>query len=108
MEKKIEQQEVKETKYCKLLQSVGFEDKYTGYKYAIEKIYVKSLKRNEIRICLYKDMRDRAGKVTNKMLVRPVDLTSDELLKLLVNGYQNGILDKDFIKTLVAQTTEEK
>lgn len=107
MEKKKEQ-EVKETKYCRLLQSVGFEDKYTGYKYAIEKIYVKSLKREEIRICLYKDMRDRAGQVANKMLVRPVDLTSDELLKLLVKGYQDGILDTDFIKTFISQTIEKK
>ena len=53
MQKTDKEQEIKETKYCKLLQSVSFEDKYTGYKYAIEKIYVKSLKREEIRICLY-------------------------------------------------------
>ena len=103
MEKKNEQ-EVKETKYCKLLQSVGFEDKYTGYKYAIEKIYVKTLKREEIRLCLYKDMRDRAGKVTCKMLVRPVDLTSEELLQLLVKGYKDGIIDDKFITSLVEKT----
>ena len=48
--------QAKETKYCTLLQSTKITDKDgLGYTYAFEKIYVKELEREEVRICLYKD-----------------------------------------------------
>ena len=90
----------KETKYCKLMKSYKLEKDNQGYQYAIEKILVKNLQREEIRICLYKDMRDRSGSITSRMLVRPVDLTEDELLKLLVLGIECGIISNKFISKM--------
>ena len=53
MSKNIKEDKIiKETKYCKIINQgkVG-DDEYT---YTIEKIYIKELKRNEIRFCVYK------------------------------------------------------
>ena len=46
----------KETEYCKIIRSVTVED--GDDRFAIEKIYIKSLKKYEVRICLYRDCRD--------------------------------------------------
>ncbi len=90
----------KETKYCKLLESVKMYDKETGYTYAFEKIYVKDLKREEIRMCLYKDMLDRAGKTQNRMLVRPVDLTELEFVQLFKLAYDKNLFSEECKKYL--------
>lgn len=90
----------KDTKYCKLISSLKLEKDELGYQYAIEKIYVKQLEREEIRICLYKDMRDRGGSIRNRMLVRPVDVTEKELLQLLQAGIQNSLFTDNFISEL--------
>lgn len=92
----------KETKYCSLKQSVKMDDKDkdTGYTYAFEKIFVKELKRDEIRLCLYKDMRDRSGLISNRMLVRPVDLTEMEFLKILEKAIKEGLFTNEFLKYL--------
>lgn len=93
--------QLKETKYCTLLESCTMPDSDgLGYTYAFEKIYIKELSREEIRICLYKDMRDRGGKIQNRMLVRPCDLTIQELYSLLCKAIKEKILPDDFIKHL--------
>ena len=50
MSKKTEEKIIKETKYCKIISQgkVG-EGEYT---YSIEKIYIKELKRDEVRFCV--------------------------------------------------------
>lgn len=85
----------KETKYCKIIRSVTVED--GNERFAIEKIYIKSLQRYEVRICLYRDCRDRV----NKLIPRPVDIRQDKLLSLILLGIKAGILDNEFKKELI-------
>ncbi|EMY9862420.1 TPA: hypothetical protein OLY81_003537 [Clostridioides difficile] len=66
-------------------------------RFAIEKIYVKSLKRYEVRICLYHDCKDRM----NKLIPRPVDISPDKLSTLILVGIKAGILDDDFKQELI-------
>lgn len=88
---------IKETKYCKIMKSAIVED--GDEKFAIEKIYIKALKRDEIRICLYRDCKDRL----NKLIPRPVDLRIDKLLKLIIEGLKSGVLDDDFKQELIKE-----
>ena len=53
-------------------------------------------------------MRDRAGAVTCRMLVRPVDLTLEELTKLLTLGYKENIIDEKFLDELQASIKKIK
>lgn len=93
--------QAKETKYCTLLQSSKMADKDgLGYTYAFEKIYVKELEREEVRICLYKDMRDRGGNIQNRMLVRPCDLTEMEFIQLFEKAIKDKLFSDEFINYL--------
>lgn len=93
--------QLKETKYCTLLESCTMPDSDgLGYTYAFEKIYIKELSREEIRICLYKDMRDRGGKVQNRMLVRPCDLTEMEFIQLFEKAIKEKLFSDEFITYL--------
>ena len=93
--------QAKETKYCTLLQSTKITDKDgLGYTYAFEKIYVKELEREEVRICLYKDMRDRSGKIQNRMLVRPCDLTEMEFIQLFDKAIKDKLFSDEFVNYL--------
>ena len=85
----------KETKYCKIIRSVTVED--GEERFAIEKIYIKSLKRYEVRRCLYRDCRDRI----NKLIPRPVDLSMENLVTLLLVGVKAGVLDDKFKQELI-------
>lgn len=85
----------KETKYCKIIRSVTVED--GDDRFAIEKIYIKSLKKYEVRICLYRDCKDRM----NKLIPRPVDISPDKLSTLILVGIKAGILDDDFKQELI-------
>lgn len=80
----------KETKYCKILKSVDLVD--GDEIFALEKIYIKSLAREEIRIALYKNCRDRE----RKFIARAVDIEQDKLIDLIVLGIKTGILDDKF------------
>ncbi|EGT4206260.1 hypothetical protein [Clostridioides difficile] len=80
----------KETRYCKIIKSVTLVDGEETF--ALEKLYIKSLDRYEIRIGLYKDCLDRP----NKLIARLVDICADKLATLLMLGIKAGILDKDF------------
>ena len=84
----------KETKYCKIIRSVTVED--GDERFAIEKIYIKSLKRYEVRICLYR---------INKFIPRPVDLSEDNLVTLLLVGLKAGVLDDKFKQELLKGLT---
>ena len=77
MGKKSEEKIIKETKYCKIINQgkVG-EGEYT---YSIEKIYIKELKRDEVRFCVYK--ATRRGDET--YIPRSLDVTELELIELI-------------------------
>lgn len=80
----------KETKYCKILKSVDLVD--GDEIFALEKIYIKSLEREEIRIALYKNCIDRE----RKFIARAVDIEQDKLIDLIILGIKTGILDNKF------------
>ena len=78
---------IKETKYCKIMNQGKFgEGEYT---YSIEKIYIKELKRNEVRFCVYK--ATRRGDET--YIPRSLDVTelvfSEEFIKMLKEEISN-------------------
>ena len=78
MSKNIKEDKIiKETKYCKIINQgkVG-EGEYT---YSIEKIYIKELKRDEVRFCVYK--ATRRGDET--YIPRSLDVTELELIELI-------------------------
>ena len=85
----------KETKYCKIIRSVTVED--GDETFAIERIFVKSLQREEIRFCLYKDCLDRP----NKLIARPVDMEIDKLITLIIIGIKAGVLDDKFKEEMI-------
>ena len=79
MSKKSEEKIIKETKYCKIISQgkVG-EGEYT---YSIEKIYIKELKRDEVRFCVYK--ATRRGDET--YIPRSLDVTELEYVTRGIN-----------------------
>ncbi|MDB2105869.1 hypothetical protein [Clostridium paraputrificum] len=94
MSKKSEEKIIKETKYCKIKSQgkVG-DDEYT---YTIEKIYIKKLKRNEVRFCVYK--ATRRGDET--YIPRSLDVTELELIGLMKESIKNKVFSEEFIKML--------
>ena len=84
----------KETKYCKIIKSVELIDGEEIF--ALEKIYIKSLAREEIRIALYRNCRDRE----HKFIARSVDIEEDKLIKLISLGIKDGILSKEFKESI--------
>lgn len=96
MSKKIVREEkiIKETKYCKIMNQgkIG-DDEYT---YTIEKIYIKELKRNEVRFCVYK--ATRRGDET--YIPRSLDVTELELLELIKESIKNKVFSEEFITML--------
>lgn len=91
MSKKSEDKIIKETKYCKIInqEKVG-EGEYT---YSIEKIYIKELKRNEVRFCVYK--ATRRGDET--YIPRSLDVTEIELIELIKESINNKVFSEEFI-----------
>ena len=58
---------IKQTKYCNILEQVKIAD--NEYTYTVEKIYIKALRRKELRFCVYKCTR-RGQLFTLKYLVK--------------------------------------
>ena len=89
-----EEQIIKETKYCKIKSQgkVG-EGEYT---YSIEKIYIKELKRDEVRFCVYKVTR--RGDET--YIPRSLDVTELELIELIKESISRKVLSEGFIEML--------
>lgn len=93
--KNVEEEKIiKETKYCKLINQgkIG-DDEYT---YTIEKIYIKELKRNEIRFCVYK--ATRRGDET--YIPRSLDVTELELIGLIKESIKEKVFSAEFITML--------
>jgi len=91
---------LKDTAYCTLLESKKTKEDAYGNQYAIERIIVKDMERDEIRLCLYKNVMNQQGRLVNRMIPRPLDVTEDELLELISMGICSGILSNDFISKL--------
>ena len=89
-----EEQIIKETKYCKIISQgkVG-EGEYT---YSIEKIYIKELKRDEVRFCVYKVTR--RGDET--YIPRSLDVTELELIELIKESISRKVFSEGFIEML--------
>ena len=95
MSKKVKEEKIiKETKYCKIMNQgkVG-DDEYT---YTIEKIYIKELKRNEVRFCVYK--ATRRGDET--YIPRSLYVTELELIELIKESIKNKVFSEEFITML--------
>ena len=94
MSKKNEEKIIKETKYCKIRNQgkVG-EGEYT---YSIEKIYIKELKRDEVRFCVYKSTR--RGDET--YIPRSLDVTELELIELIKESISRKVFSEGFIEML--------
>ena len=94
MSKKNEEKVIKETKYCKIISQgkVG-EGEYT---YSIEKIYIKELKRDEVRFCVYKVTR--RGDET--YIPRSLDVTELELIELIKKSIREKVFSEGFIEML--------
>ena len=89
-----EEKIIKETKYCKIISQgkVG-EGEYT---YSIEKIYIKELKRDEVRFCVYKSTR--RGDET--YIPRSLDVTELELIELIKESIRGKVFSEEFIEML--------
>ena len=94
MSKKSEEKIIKETKYCRIINQgkVG-EVEYT---YSIEKIYIKELKRDEVRFCVYKVTR--RGDET--YIPRSLDVTELELIELIKESISRKVFSEGFIEML--------
>ena len=101
MSKKSEEKIIKETKYCKIINQgkVG-EGEYT---YSIEKIYIKELKRDEVRFCVYK--ATRRGDET--YIPRSLDVTEEEFQKLIIQAIRTNMFSKEFITAIKEELIKE-
>ena len=92
---------IKETNYCQIMSQGKVTDE--GYTYCIEKIFIKAIKRNEIRFSLYKDTIRSA----ERYIPRSLDVTEEQLLQLIKESIKEAVFSKDFIKKL-SQILNEK
>ena len=90
MAKKVEGEIIKSTRYCNLLKQASLKDE--DYTYCIEKIFVKSMKRNEIRFSVYKDY--------DIYVPRNLDVTELELIELIKKLTKEKVFSADFIEML--------
>ena len=94
MSKKNEEKVIIETKYCKII-SQGKVGEWE-YTYSIEKIYIKELKRDEVRFCVYKVTR--RGDET--YIPRSLDVTELELIELIKESISRKVFSEGFIEML--------
>ena len=85
---------IKKTKYCNIVEQVKVTD--NEYTYTIEKIYIKALKRNELRFCVYKCTR--RGDET--YIPRSLDVTEEEFQELIVQALRTRMFSEEFITTI--------
>lgn len=85
---------IKKTKYCNIVEQVKVAD--NEYTYTIEKIFIKALKRNELRFCVYKCTR--RGDET--YIPRSLDVTEEEFKELIVQAIRNKMFSEKFITTI--------
>ena len=94
MAKKVEEEIIKSTRYCNLLKQASLKDE--DYTYCIEKIFVKSMKKNEIRFSVYKDT------VRGDDIYVPIslDVTELELMELIKKAIKEKVFSEEFIEML--------
>ena len=94
MAKKVEEEIIKSTRYCNLLKQTSLKDE--DYTYCIEKIFIKSMKRNEIRFSVYKYI----VRGDDIYVPRSLDLTELELIELIKKSIKEKVFSDDFIEML--------
>jgi hypothetical protein len=85
---------IKDTKYCQILSQGKLADE--EYTYCIEKIFIKTMRRDEIRFSLYKDTIRSA----ERYIPRSLDVTEQQLLELIKQALAEGVFSKEFVKGL--------
>lgn len=88
------QKVIKSTQYCNIMKQGKLSDK--EYTYCIEKIYVKAMRREEIRFSLYKD----TVRADNRYIPRSLDVTEVELIELIKNSIKEKVFSDEFIESL--------
>ncbi|EEL90495.1 hypothetical protein [Bacillus paranthracis] len=80
---------LKSTEYCDVLAR----GKVTSSDHTdvIERIYVKEKKRDEIRFAYYKPTKN-----SERLVLRPLDITETELLQVLIDAVANDVFSEDF------------
>jgi len=94
---------IKSTDYCDILKEASVENFNKDYKISIEKIYINEKNRNEIRFVYYKLNENK----NYKLVVRPLDVTEDELYKLIYKAIEKEVLDSEMctkIKEIINTT----
>lgn len=92
---------IKETKYCQILSQGKLADE--EYTYCIEKIFIKAIKRDEIRFSLYKDTK----KSEERYIPRSLDVTEQQLLQLMKAAIEGAVFSKEFLKSLTELLNEK-
>ena len=94
MAKNVEDEIIKSTRYCNLLKQASL--KYENYTYCIDKIFAKSMKRNEMRVSSYKDI----VRGDDIYVTRSLDITELELMELIKKSIKEKVFSYDFIDML--------
>lgn len=102
MAKQAETKIIKETSYCKIYNKVSIED--DEYFSCIERIEVKSKKRDEIRFSLYKD----TIRGDNRYIPRSLDVTEIQLLELIKLAIKEKVFSDEFIDMLKQELNNDK
>lgn len=82
---------IKSTNYCDILKEASIETLNKDYKISIEEIYINKEKRNEIRFAYYKLNENGIY----KLVVRPLDVTEDELFQLFQKAIEVNIINNE-------------
>ncbi len=82
---------IKDTKYCEIHNQGRYAD--NNYTCSIERIYVKKLKRFEIRLSLYKDLTGHP----EKYIARSLDVTELEFISLLKDAIEINVFTSEMI-----------
>lgn len=85
---------IKSTKYCNILNQARVDDE--EYTYRIERIFVKSKRREEIRFAVYKD----TVRGDDIYFPRSLDVTELELMELIKKSIKEKVFSDEFIEML--------
>lgn len=94
MSKSVEKVFIKSTKYCNILNQARVDDE--EYTYRIERIFVKSKRREEIRFAVYKD----TVRGDDIYVPRSLDVTELELMELIKKSIKGKVFSDEFIEML--------
>lgn len=94
MSKSIKEKVIKSTRYCNLLKQASLRDE--DYTYCIERIFVKSKRREEIRFAVYKD----TVRGDDIYVPRSLDVTELELMELIKKSIKGKVFSDEFIEML--------